>query len=42
MTQERLNCLTVVSIEHDMLRQIGFDELVHDLGSRKARKVPGV
>ena len=38
MTQESLNCLTVMSIEHNILRQIGFDELVHDLvAARLAR-----
>ena len=42
MTQERLNHLTLMSSEHDILRQINFDELINDFASRKARKVPGL
>ena len=42
MTQERLSCVIVMSIEHDILRQIDIDELVRDFGSRNARKVPDI
>jgi hypothetical protein len=37
--QERLNMLSLMSIEHDILRGINFDGLIDDLIARnKARK----
>ena len=42
MTQGRLNHLTLMSSEHDILRQVNFDDLINDFACRKARKVPGL
>lgn len=39
MAQERLNHLTLMSSEHDILRQISFDDVIHDFANKKARKV---
>ena len=40
MTHERLNNLAVMSVEHDILREVDSDELIEDFASCKARKVP--
>jgi len=37
MTQERLNYLTLMSIEHDILRQNNFDDVINDFANAKAR-----
>jgi len=42
MTQERPNDLILTSIEHDILRQINFDDVISDVAHAKARKVPGL
>jgi len=42
MTQERLNGLKVISIEHDIVRQINFDDVINDFVNAKARKVLGL
>ena len=42
MTQERLNELTLMSIEHDILRQISFANIFNDFANAVARKVPGL
>lgn len=38
MLEERLNNLTLMSIEHDMLGQMDFDELINDFARKKSRK----
>lgn len=38
MTENRLNHLTVMSIEHDLLRQMDFEDLIHDFASKKSRR----
>uniref|UniRef100_H3A5Q3 TTF-type domain-containing protein n=1 Tax=Latimeria chalumnae TaxID=7897 RepID=H3A5Q3_LATCH len=40
MHQERLNMLTLMSIEHEILRTIDFSDLINDFAERKARKRP--
>jgi hypothetical protein len=40
MTDDRLNNLAIMSIEHDILRQLDFSALVSDFARRKSRKVP--
>lgn len=42
MTQERMNELTLMNIEHDILRQSNFDDVINDLANDNARKVPGL
>lgn len=39
MTEGRLNCLTIMSTEYDLLRQIDFNALIKDFASQKCRKV---
>ncbi|XP_065658551.1 uncharacterized protein LOC136083072 [Hydra vulgaris] len=39
MGQERLSCLTVVSIEHEVANALDFDDVISDFASKKARKV---
>ncbi|XP_004208014.1 zinc finger MYM-type protein 1-like [Hydra vulgaris] len=39
MGQERLSCLAVVSIEHEMANALDFDDVISDFASKKARKV---
>lgn len=39
MSQERLNCLSVMSIENDVLNSINFQSVIDDFAERKARKV---
>ena len=36
---ERLNNLALFSVESDILRELDFEDLIDDFGSRKARKV---
>ena len=38
MSQERLSALRILCIESDKLKQINFDELLHDFALTKARK----
>ena len=38
MSQERLSALSILCIESDKLKQINFDELLHDFALTKARK----
>ena len=38
MIQERLNGLSMISIEKDILKEIEIDELIKDFASAKARK----
>ena len=38
MSQERLSALNILCIESDKLKQITFDELLHDFALTKARK----
>uniref|UniRef100_A0A7N0TTH6 TTF-type domain-containing protein n=1 Tax=Kalanchoe fedtschenkoi TaxID=63787 RepID=A0A7N0TTH6_KALFE len=38
MSQERLNDLSILSIEKDMLESIDYDTLVNDFASKKARR----
>jgi len=40
ITQECLNDLTLMSIEHDILRQINFDGVINDFANTKARNFP--
>jgi hypothetical protein len=40
MAHERLSHLTLLSIEHDILRDLDFEGIISDFASRKARKVP--
>ncbi|XP_065654969.1 uncharacterized protein LOC136081569 [Hydra vulgaris] len=37
--QERLSCLAVVSIEHEVVNALDFDDVISDIASKKARKV---
>ena len=39
MKQDRLNHLTLMSIEYDILRTINFDDLIREFAMRKSRKV---
>ena len=38
MSQERLSVLSILCIESDKLKQINFDEFLHDFALTKARK----
>jgi len=38
MTQDRLNYLSVMSIESDILETIDFSEIIHDFAEKKSRK----
>ena len=40
MSQERLSALSILCIESDKLKQINFDELLHDFALTKASKKP--
>jgi len=42
MTQERLNDLTLLSTEHDILPQTNFDDVINGFPKDQARKVPGL
>lgn len=39
MADERLSHLALMSIEHDILREIDFEDLIKEFAARKARKV---
>lgn len=39
MAQPRLNNLSLMSIEHDILAEIDFEDTIHDFASSKCRKV---
>ena len=38
MVQERLNCLSVMSIESDILESLNFDDIIRDFAESKTRK----
>ena len=38
MTQERLNDLAIISIEHESANAIQYDDIIDDFASKKARK----
>ena len=38
MSQERLSALSILCIESDKLKQINFDEFLHNFALTKARK----
>jgi len=38
MMQERLNCLSVMSIESDVLESLNFDDVIRDFAESKTRK----
>lgn len=40
MTDERLNALSLLTIERDILRNMSFEELIKDFAANKARKKP--
>ncbi|KAG5577065.1 hypothetical protein H5410_057199 [Solanum commersonii] len=42
MSQERLNGLTILSIEKELLKQIDHKTVVNEFASKKARKAPNV
>ena len=37
--ESRLNMLSLMSIEHDLLRKIDFRETIEEFSNRKSRKV---
>ena len=39
MLQRRLNSLSILSIESDLLNQIDFDAIINDFAEKKCRKV---
>jgi len=39
MSQQRLNGLTLLSIEKDFINEINYDNLIDDFASQKARKI---
>ena len=39
MAQSRLNYLSLMSIEHDILENVNFDSIIHDFATSKCRKV---
>lgn len=38
MTEDRLNNLTVMSIEYDLLRQMDFEDLINEFAQKKSRR----
>ena len=38
MSQERLNGLSIISIEHELTRQINFNEVLRDFSNMKIRR----
>ena len=40
MTQQRLNSLSLMNIEYEILDSIDFDNLIDDFAEAKARKIP--
>ena len=39
MLQDRLNSLSIMSIESDLLRKISYSAIINEFAERKARKV---
>ncbi|KAK7870046.1 hypothetical protein R5R35_012002 [Gryllus longicercus] len=39
MSQTRLNNLSLMGIEHDILAEIDFEDIIHDFASSKCTKV---
>ena len=39
MSQQRLNGLTLLSIEKEMLNEINYDNLIDNFATQKARKI---
>ncbi|KAK7861783.1 hypothetical protein R5R35_011956 [Gryllus longicercus] len=42
MTEERLNYLSILNINFDILKELSFDDVIEEFAYRKARKVPVV
>lgn len=42
MTQQRLVDLAIMSLESDIVRELKFDDIIHDFAAEKSRKVPGL
>ena len=42
MTQRRLNRLSLMAIEAELVQEMDFDDLIMDFSSKKARKKPVV
>jgi len=42
MHDDRLNCLSIMSIESDVLDLLSFDEIIDDFAGKKTRKVPNL
>jgi hypothetical protein len=40
MTQPRLNNLSLMCTENDMLENIDFNDIIHDFATSKCRKTP--
>ncbi|CAM8884341.1 unnamed protein product [Rhodiola kirilowii] len=38
MSQERLNALALISIEHEFLEKLDYDRLIDDFASKSARR----
>ena len=38
MLESRLNYLSIMCIESDLLKKLQFDDLIDDFGSKKSRK----
>jgi len=38
-SQERLNALGILSIEHKLASSINFDDIIHDLAQKNSRKI---
>ena len=39
MSQERLNSLSIMSIECDVARELSFEEILKDFAMKEARKI---
>ena len=39
LSQEKLNCLALMSIESDVLRSVDFRDIIKDFANSKARKM---
>lgn len=39
MVQDRLNDLSIMSIESDLLRKLSYDDIINEFAERKSRKV---
>lgn len=40
MHDDRLNCLSIMSIENDVLDLLSFNEIIDDFAGKKTKKVP--